>query len=127
MATIADYNQLRDDLDLTEATLNNTKAQEVFDRAAAEYPNNAAAADKHARVIVLDQMLMTASKRNSYKRNQATENLKEIVDNLEKRRDEWIAKRDLANNTTAGGKARFGRTRRKPTKVREYPGGSSVW
>lgn len=128
MATEADWIQLREDLGLTEANFDNTAAEAVFVRAGVEYPNDTATAHAHARVIQIRKMLMEASKRHDYKRNQSTESLSQIAKQLKDRLEEWIAERDRLDavaSRSAGGTMRSGRQVRKPAarRIREYPGG----
>lgn len=126
MASTLDYTRLRADLDLTEAAFSNTEAEAAFVEAAERY-SDTATAYAYARVIVIRRLIMAASKRSGYKKNQTTENLQEVVENLKDRLEEWQAEVKTLDDaaTVAGsafGKARFGRTRRLPSKVREYPG-----
>lgn len=124
MATTDDYDQLRGDLDLTEAAFDNTEAAQVFARAESEY-TDLPTAYAQARVIVLRQLKQAANKRVTTKRNEATDNLSDYAKQLAADIAYWEKERDRLDeiaNKTAGGTMRWGRPVGR-RRVRQFPGG----
>src|SRR5688572_15206803 len=123
MATTDDYDQLRADVGLTEASFDNTEAAQVFARAEGEY-SDLPTAYAHTRVIVLRQLKAEANKRVTTKRNEATDQLSDYAKQLAADIEYWEGirnKLDDAASKSANGVMRFGRPVGR-RRVREFPG-----
>lgn len=121
--TQSQIDRLRRDTGTTETSLPDEDIQDIFDEAGEKYSDSATAAS-FARVLVIQSLLSNAAKLHSYKANESSENLSDVFKNLQALLKVWEGKVSDAITDAAGssGAARFGGLRRKPAKVREYPG-----
>lgn len=124
MASATDYQRLRSDIDASEAALSDVEAALIFAEAGESY-TDAATIKAETRVIALQRFLASSAKLTTYRQNASSENVSDVFKHLkdllklwEERRDKAVASASLA----AGSGARFGRTTRKPARVRELPG-----
>lgn len=123
--TAADYQALRDDTGRTTDTFDDEAAQAVFDRAATLYV--AAGVYAGARVLLLRPDWQQATEQAiQYSQNEESEDLREVAKAKERLLLYWEGRvtADIANDkiNNRASAARFGRTSRKPVRVREWPG-----
>lgn len=123
MATELEINRLRRDVGASETTLPDEDAEALFVEAGERY-TDAGTAASYTRVLALQGILASAAKLTSYKANESSESLSDVFRHLTQLLSIWEAKVSDAITDAAGssGAARFGGLRRKPAKVREYPG-----
>jgi hypothetical protein len=123
MASATDIARLRRDTGTDETSLPDEDAEDIFDEAGEKY-SDSATASSFTRVLVIQSLLSSAAKMHTYKQNESTENLSDVFKHLRDLLAIWEAKTEDAITAAAGssGAARFGGLRRKPAKVREYPG-----
>lgn len=121
----ADYQELRDNTGRTTETLTDEQAQAVFDRAATLYLPAGVYAG--ARVLLLRTDWQKAAEQAiKYTQNEESEDLTAVAEAKRKLLLYWEGRvtidiaSDKVNNRPSA--ARFGRTSRKPARVREYPG-----
>lgn len=121
--TQSQIDRLRRDTGSTEASLSDEDIQDIFDEAEEKYTDTATAT-AYTRVLTIQSLLSGAAKMTSYKQNESSENLSDVFKNLQALLKVWEGKVSDAITDAAGssGAARFGGLRRKPAKVREYPG-----
>jgi hypothetical protein len=119
MATELERERLRKDIGADENSLTNTDADEIFTEAGEEYA--AAGQIKAAtRVIAIKRLMANAAKLTTYRQNESTENLSDVFKHLEKLLAQW--EKELGASTAAGqSSARFGRPRRIPRHIAEFP------
>lgn len=123
MATELDYTRLRRDVGASEATLSDEDAEALFVEAAERY-TDASTAAAYTRVLALQGLISSSARLTTYRQNESTENLSDVFKHLKDLLAIWEGKVNDAITDAAGssGAARFGGLRRKPAKVREYPG-----
>lgn len=121
--TQTQIDRLRRDTGTNETSLPDEDIQDIFDEAGERYTDETTIA-AYARVLVIQSLLSSSAKLATYKQNESQENLSDIFKNLQALLKVWEGKVDAAITEAAGssGAARFGGLRRKPAKVREYPG-----
>lgn len=124
MATAAEIEQLRSDTGHSITTLDDVDAEAIYVLAGQRY--SAGAVWAGARVITILQLLGSASKLRKYIQNNSTEDASVVFQNLRQLLGIW---RDILADAEAAeveaarpSAARFGRTTRKPARVREWPG-----
>lgn len=120
MATVTDYNRLRDDIGADEATIDNVEAAAIWDEAAEDYPV-ATATKAQARVIALRRIWASSAKLTSYQQNQSSESLSDVFKHLGQLLQYWEGQRDSANRLTGDGVARWGKPGQPPTRIKGYP------
>lgn len=120
MATTA-AERLRRDLGASEAALSDEDAADLIEEAGERYTDTATAY-AYARVLGLQGLLSSSAKLTSYKANESSESLSDVFKHLKELLKVWEDKVDDAVAAAGSGAARFGSVRRKPAKVREYPG-----
>lgn len=124
MATELQQQRLRLDLGLDrddDESLTGDDIDLIFDEVGETYAD---ATSIHAatRVIALDRLLMQAANEVDHTANNSSERASQRYTNLSKERDKWQARLDDAKRAAGGGAARFGRTTKRPARIREYPG-----
>lgn len=124
MATELEWQQLRDDTGHSVTTLPAPQAEAIFVQAATQYGVGASYAG--ARVVAILQLLGSSSKLHDYVQNNSSESASQVFKNLTTLLGIWkgeladaIAAQTEANRPSA---ARFGRTTRKPARLKEHPG-----
>lgn len=125
MATETQRQRLRLDLGLDAddaASLTDTTIDALYVEVGESYSDTGSI---HAatRVIMLERLLMQAAADVDYTQNNTTEKASQRFTQLRARLEDWRKKLDDAVlDTTSIGAARFGRTKHKPARIKEYPG-----
>jgi hypothetical protein len=120
MATAAQRDRLRRDVDASETVLPDGLADDLFDEAGESY-TDAASITAYTRIIFLQSLLASAAKMNDYRQNETEEKAGQIFAKVEKLLELW---RGVLVDTVAGASgsaARFGKTKYIPARIREYP------
>ncbi len=124
MAVEVDWILLRSDTGHSFETLNDVDAEAIFTQAATMY--SAGALYAGTRVLTILQLLGSSAKLRDYVQNNSSESASQVFKHLQALLGIWERKvadaaavEDAANRPSA---ARFGRTTRKPARVKEYPG-----
>lgn len=124
MASSVEWQQLRDDVGHSAATLSDVQAEAIFVQAAGQY--GAGAVYAGARVVAILQLLGSSAKLHDYVQNNSSESASQVFKNLTTLLGIW--KGELADTLAAEieaarpSAARFGRTSRKPARIKEHPG-----
>lgn len=124
MAELIDYQRLRMALGLRpddESQIDNDQAELIFVQAGETY-TDAAGITVYTRVLALDSLLMQAANDVDYTQNNTTEKASQRYAMLSKERDKWQKRLEEVIAAARSSAARFGRTKRKPTRIYEYPG-----
>lgn len=128
MSTITDWDRLRSDVGASDTALSNTEAEAIFTEAGEEYTGTGSI-KAATRVIAIDRLLASSAKLVDYSQDAAgstSEKMSQIFDHLLKLRKLWQDKLDTAkaDETLAarGSAARFGRSSRRPARIKEQPG-----
>lgn len=121
--TDAQKARLRRDTGTNATSLPDDDIDDIFDEAAETYSDGATAA-AYTRVLVLQGILADSAKLVNYRQNESQENMSDVFKHVQALLNVWEEKTDEAATAAASssGAARFGSVRRKPAKVREYPG-----
>ena len=120
--TAAQKSRLRRDTGADATSLPDDTIDDLFDEAAELYTDTATIA-AYTRVLVINGLLSSAAKAVTYRQNESTENQSDIFKHLKDLLKLWEDKTDDAiEAASTSGAARFGSVRRKPARVREYPG-----
>ena len=123
MATVADYNLLRQEVGASETQIGDALAEMFFDESSALYPSNADAAHAYARVKALRILVGQASSQADYVQNEESERLSQIAAAKEKLLAYWEEK--LAEAVAAArvpeGARPFAFSLGKATAKRWYP------
>lgn len=101
-----------------ESVLDNDQAEALFVEAGESY-TGAASIHAATRVIYIRRLLIQAAAEVDYTQNNTTEKASQRYTHLKELLAEWQGKLAAA---ISGGAARFGRTTRKPARIKEYPG-----
>lgn len=120
MATSAQRERLRADIDADSTTFPDDEVDDIFEEAQESY-SDSAAYTAYTRVIALRRLLASAAKRTSYVQNQSSENLSDVFKHLKQLLDLWQGELGGAVGGTIGA-VKLGGTRRKFKTIREYPG-----
>jgi hypothetical protein len=121
--TQSQIDRLRRDVGANETSLPDETIQDIFDEAGEKYTDTGTIT-AYTRVLTIQSLLSSSARLTTYKQNESSENLSDVFKHLRDLLAIWEAKTDDAITAAAGssGAARFGGVRRKPAKVREYPG-----
>ena len=121
--TDAQKARLRRDTGTNATSLPDDDIDDIFDEAAETY-TDATTAAAYTRVLVLQGILADSAKLVNYRQNESQENMSDVFKHVQALLNVWEEKTDEAATAAASssGAARFGSVRRKPAKVREYPG-----
>jgi hypothetical protein len=119
MAEPSDYQRLRANTGDNTESLTDPAAEAIFEQAAEMYGPEAVYAG--ARVLRLLELLGGAYKLTSYRQNASAEELSDVFKHLLKGLEIWEGKASAAAHGASGAAARFGGTRRKPARIKEYP------
>lgn len=125
MAETVDYQRLRMDLGLQpndESQLDNGQAELLFVRAGEAYTDSASIA-AYTRVLAIRGLLIQAANEVDYTQNESSEKASQRFAHLSKLLDLWRKELDVVVGAALGSSARFGRTTRRPARVKEYPNG----
>jgi hypothetical protein len=117
MPTELQRERLRADLDADPNALTDAEVDDAFARAETEYPGNASAIEAGARIVAIQQLLSGAAKRVDSRQNASSEQASQLFDHLLRLRLIYVGDLKVA----LGAAAQWGKLRRKPTRVEEYP------
>lgn len=121
MATAAQRDRLRRDVDASETTLPDEEADDLFVEAGESY-TDAASIAAYTRILFLQSLLASSAKMNDYRQNESEEKAGQIFAKVERLLALWQGNLTAAERLAAGSTARFGKTLYKPQRVKEYPG-----
>ena len=119
MATTA-IERLRRDIGANSTSLPDLDAQNLLDEAAESY-SDAPTAAAYARVLAIQGLLASSAKLTSYRQNESQESASDVFRHLSDLLKVWEGKLADAQKAAGSGAARFGRTGKKPTRIKEYP------
>lgn len=125
MATATERSRLRLDLGLAAddtTSLPDATIDDIFVEAGESYTDGASLLAS-TRVIALRRLRAQSASAVDYTQNNTTEKASQRFAHLTKLLDEWQKQLDTAVAGARGSSARFGRTTRKPARIKEYPGG----
>lgn len=114
--------RLQRDVGADETSLPTATAQALLDEAAESY-SNATVAAAYARVLAIQGLLASSAKLTSYRQNESQESSSDVFEHLSALLKLWQGKVEDALKSTGSGSLRFGRTGKKPTRIKEYPDG----
>ena len=122
MAAASAIDQLRDDTGYTATTLIDADAQALLDEAAAAY-TDADSAYAYARLITLRRLLASSAKLHSYTANNSKEEASDVFKHLRQLLAYWQKQlaAAVAVDSARPAAARFGKTGRKPARIKEHP------
>lgn len=83
------YNRLRRDVGASEDVLGDELAEEYFEESLEKYPSDTAKMIAYARVIAIRGIRASAAMLGKYARNQSSEDLTKVFDNLGKLLEDW--------------------------------------
>lgn len=129
MATLVEQQRLRVALGLQPndiTSLPDDVIDAIFDEAGETY-TDATSIHAATRVIALDRLLIQAASDVDYTQNNTSEKASQRYAMLSKERERWQAKLDEAVAAGRSSAARFGRTTRKPARIKEYPNTWETW
>jgi hypothetical protein len=120
--TDAEKARLRRDIGGDATSLPDGDIDDIFDEAAERY-TDAASIVAYTRVLAIQGLLASSAKLTSYRQNESQESLSDVFKHVGGLLKVWEGKTDdaVAAASTSGA-ARFGSVRRKPARIREYPG-----
>lgn len=124
MATETERQRLRLDLGLTATdttSLSDATADAIFVEAGESY-SDAASLLAATRVIAIRRLRAQAASSVDYTQNNSQEKASQRFAHLTTLLEEWQARLDEAITGTRSSAARFGRTKRKPARIYQYPG-----
>lgn len=121
MATAAQRDRLRRDVDASETTLPDEEADDLFVEAGESY-TDAASITAYTRILFFQSLLASSAKMNDYRQNESEEKAGQIFAKVERLLALWQGNLTAAEGLAAGSTARFGKTLYKPQRVKEYPG-----
>lgn len=124
MATETQRTRLRADIGANEISLPATEADDIFLEAADSYTDTAAI-HAQARVIAIRRLLANSAKLTTYRQNQSSENASDVFKHLKELLELWQGRLDKIEEglaKTGQSVVRFGRPRRIPRHIKEYPG-----
>lgn len=124
MATLLEQQRLRMDLGLAPddtTSLSAATIDAIFVEAGETY-TDAAGIKAATRVIAINRLLIQAANDVDYTQNNTTEKASQRYAMLEKELLKWQKRLDEVIAAARSSAARFGRTKRKPARIYEYPG-----
>ena len=123
MATETERDRLRADIGANVASLPDDDADAIFVEAGEKY-TDADSITAYTRVLAIRRLLASSAKLTDYTQNQSQEKQSQVFDHLQKLLAFWRGELETAvSASSVNGAAKFGGQRRKPKKVKEYPGG----
>lgn len=130
MATVLEQQRLRLDVGLSAtdtASLSDAAIDALFVEMGELY-TDAASIHAGTRILYISRLLMQAASEVDYTQNNTTEKASQRYTHLKELLAEWKDKLATAVSGTLGGAARFGRTTRKPARIKEHPNtGGWAW
>lgn len=124
MATLLEQQRLRLDLGLAATDTTNmpdATADALFVEAAESY-TDAASILASTRVLAISRLMMQAASEVDHAQNESSEKSSQRYAHLANELAKWQGRLAIAVVATSGSSARFGRTGRRPARVKEYPG-----
>lgn len=128
MATLLEQQRLRLDLGLTAddtTTMSDAEVDAIYVEAGEAYTGTASI-KAATRIIAIQRLLASSAKMTSYTQNNSSEDASDVFKHLMQLLGYWrgvladaIVDEELANRPSA---ARFGRTTRRPARIKEHPG-----
>ena len=123
MATETQRVRLRSDIGATVTSLPDDDADDIFTEAGEKY-TDADSITAYTRVLAIRRLMANAAKLTEYTQNESQEKQSQVFAQLKQLLAFWLGELDTAVAAASTvGAARFGGMRRKPKRVREYPGG----
>lgn len=119
---MVDHDDFRADIGDANTAFSNLEIDRLAERAAARW--GAAVAYEGARVLAVQQLLANAAKRYDYTANESSEKQSQVFKHLQDMLKLYQADLDDVLSDLAeasSGKARFGGTRKIPSRRKEYP------
>ena len=113
--------RLRRDTGTDSTSLPDLEIDDIYTEAGEQYTDSVVI-DAYARVVVFRQLLAQAAARTSYKQNQSQEELSDLFKHYQGMLKYW--EDQLAEAVAAAsvsGAARLGKTKRVPSRLKEYP------
>jgi hypothetical protein len=131
LATSTERQRLRLDLGLAAddtTSLPDATIDALFVEAEETY-TDASSIIAATRVIYINRLMMQAAADVDYVQNNTQEKASQRYAHLAKELAKWQARLDAAVAISNGSAARFGRTTRRPARIKEHPGGNgwSTW
>ncbi len=126
MATLLEQQRLRLDVGYTASdttSLPDATIDAIYVEAGETY-TDAASIHAATRVIYISRLLMQAAAEVDYTQNETQEKASQRFAHLKELLAKWEKKLDDAINVTTGSAARFGRTTRRPARIKEHPNGN---
>lgn len=126
MATLTDYQSLRDDLDVSRDLLTDPMAKRVYDDAAIQYLT-ARTIYAGARVIAIRRLLVKAVKLTKYRQNNTDEDPTSIRAGLKDLYSIWqdelkaAFEADVVESLEGSSTVRFGKPSLKPRSIIQVP------
>lgn len=114
-----DYDDFRADIGDGAGAFSDAEIDALETRATARY--GASVAYEGARVLALNQLIANAAKFADYTQNDSSEKKSQKFSNLLKLRGIYKAELAEAEEDAAGASVRMGKTRKKPSRSKEYP------
>jgi hypothetical protein len=103
------------------ASLPEAEADDIFAEAGESYTDTASI-KAATRVIALQRLIAQAATMTNYTQNNTREESGKISDNYVRLLGIWQGYLDAAVAAARGSAARFGRTTRRPARIKEHPG-----
>jgi len=123
MATDTERDRLRADIGANDSSLPDAEADAIFVEAAEVY-TDASAITAYTRVLGIRRLLASSAKLTDYTQNASQEKQSQVFDHLKALLAYWEDALDTAvSSSSTVGAARFSGQRRKPKRIKEYPGG----
>jgi hypothetical protein len=131
MATLLEQQRLRLDLGLAaddEDGLSDATIDALFVEVEETYTDSSSIIAA-TRVTYISRLMMQAAADVDYTQNNTQEKSSQRYAHLAKELAKWQARLDAAVEISNGSAARFGRTTRRPARIKEHPGGNgwSTW
>lgn len=126
MATATQRSRLRNDVGAPddETVITNAAIDDYFVRATEDYPSGSAAVlFASAKIYALRQMKAKAHKFFDYDQNDSSVKKSQVFKNIDSLLKDAKAELADALDADAGSAVKISRTRRKPTRIVEYPDG----
>ncbi len=120
MTTATDRARLRRDVGADVTSLPDADADALFVEAAETY-SDTTTATAYTRVLAIQGLLASSAKLTSYRQNQSSEEASDVFEHLSRLLELWEEKTADGVMASGNGAMRFGRTGKKPTRIKEYP------
>lgn len=123
MATETEIARLRSDIGANSTSLPDDDANDIFTEAGEVY-TDASSITAYTRVLAIRRLLASSAKLTDYTQNASQEKQSQVFAHLKDLLAYWQGELDTAvSASSTNGAAKFGGQRRKPTRIKEYPGG----